>query len=298
MATITTSAPAPGLSALPTASGRAGLRGALLSEWTKIRSVRSTYWTLIALVLVSIGLGAAISAGAAGELNLHPQHKIGFDPTQVSLFAFFELGQLVIAVLGAMVITSEYSTGMIRTSLTAQPRRATVFAAKALVFGAIALVVSFVISFVAFFLGQALFASTGIGATLSEPHVLQAVIGSALIVALVAMFSFGLGAIFRHTAASITTAIGVMFVLPIIIHIMPDSWQQEIIRWLPSSAGEVLTTTVGAPPPYHFAPWGQFAVTAAWAVAAVVAGAILFRKRDALYPRGPSPLSTPGSGGK
>src|SRR5215471_9317790 len=89
-----------------------------------------------------------------------------------------------------------------------------------------------------------------------------------------------------------------MFVLPIIISIMPDSWRQEIVRWLPSSAGEVLTTTVGAPPPYHFAPWGQFAVTAVWAVAAVVAGAILFRKRDALYPRGPSPLSTPGKGGR
>src|SRR5262249_34296196 len=113
MATVTTAAEAPPLSALPPASGRAGLMGAMRSEWTKIRSVRSTYWTLIALVLVSVGLGAAISAGAASTLNAHPAQKTGFDPTQISLFAFFELGQLVIAVLGAMVITSEYSTGMI-----------------------------------------------------------------------------------------------------------------------------------------------------------------------------------------
>lgn len=282
MATVTTPAgPALGLSALPPATGKAGLAGAVRSEWTKIRSVRSTYWTLIALVLVSIGLGAAISAGAAGDLHAHPGDKAGFDPTQVSLFAFFELGQLVIAVLGALVMTSEYSTGMIRTSLTVQPRRGTIFAAKAVVFGAIALVVSFVVSFVAFFLGQAVLASTGIGATLSEPHVLQAVIGSALLVALAAMFSFGLGAIFRHTAATITTAIGIMFVLPIIVQIMPDSWRQEIIRWLPSSAGEVLTTTVGTLPPHHFAPWGQFGVTVAYAVAALAIGAFLFRKRDA-----------------
>src|SRR5579862_8886811 len=107
MATMTT-AVAPSLSV---ASGRAGFAGAVRSEWTKIRSVRSTYWTLIALVLISIGLGAAISAGASSELISHPERKIGFDPTQISLFAFFELGQLVIAVLGAMVITSEYSTG-------------------------------------------------------------------------------------------------------------------------------------------------------------------------------------------
>jgi len=269
------------LSALPPASGRAGLAGALRSEWTKIRSVRSTYWTLIALLVVSIGLGAAISAGAANELTLHPFRKEGFDPTQVSLFAFFEIGQLVIAVLGAMVITSEYSTGMIRTSLTVQPRRGVFYAAKALVFGAVALVISFFTSFVAFFLGQALFASTGIGATLSQPHVLQAVIGGALLVALVAMLAYGLGGIFRHTAATITTAIGIMFVLPIIVNIMPDSWRQDIVRWLPSSAGEVLTTTVGQAPPYHFAAWGQFAVTAAYAVAALVAGGILFSKRDA-----------------
>ena len=281
MATVTTSAEAPALSALPPASGRAGLVGAMRSEWTKIRSVRSTYWTLIALVVVSVGLGAAISAGAASELNAHPLHKVGFDPTQISLFAFFELGQLVIAVLGAMVITSEYSTGMIRTSLTSQPRRGTVYAAKAVVFGLIALVVSLVVSFLAFFLGQALLSSTGVAATLSQPRVLQAVVGSALLVALVAMFSFGLGAIFRHTAAAITTAIGVVFVLPIIVNIMPESWQQDIVRWLPSSAGEVLTTTVGSPPPHYFSPWGQFGVTAAYAAAALIIGFIVLRKRDA-----------------
>jgi len=123
----TTTAPSLKLSTLPPATGRAGLPGALRSEFTKLRSVRSTYWTLLALVVVSIGIGAAISAGSANQPHSPGD---GFDATQVSLIAFFELGQLVIAVLGALTITSEYSTGMIRTSLTAMPRRGTVYAPR------------------------------------------------------------------------------------------------------------------------------------------------------------------------
>src|SRR5215469_491261 len=159
MATVTTSAPAPGLSPLAPAKGRAGFAGAVRSEWTKLRSVRSTYWTLIALLLLSIGIGALISWAAANHLNAHPGDKAGFDPTQTSLFLFLQLGQLVITVLGALAITSEYSTGMIRTSLTMQPRRGAVYAAKVAVFGLVTLVISFFTSFVAFFVGQALMAS-------------------------------------------------------------------------------------------------------------------------------------------
>jgi ABC-2 type transport system permease protein len=266
---------------LPPATGRAGLVGALRSEWTKIRSVRSTYWTLISFLLVSIGLGAAISAAAASDLNAHQAHKDGFDATAVSLFLFFYLGELVIAVLGAMVITSEYSTGMIRTSLTVQPRRGVLYAAKALVFAAVALVISLVTAFIAFFVAQALFSGTGVSATLSTPHALQAVIGGALLVSLAAMFAYGLGGILRHTAAAVATSIGVLFVLPIIVSLLPESWRQDIVRWLPTSAGEVMLQTVGTPPPHHFSVWAQFAVTAAWALAAVIAGGILFRQRDA-----------------
>src|ERR1700683_2289014 len=154
MATTTT--PNLRLSARPPAAGRAGLKGALASEFTKLRSVRSTYWTLGALFFVSVGLGIAITAGTAANFANNPGNKAGFDATQASLGAFFELGQLIIAVLGAMVITSEYSTGMVRTSLTAQPRRGVVYAAKAIVFTSVTLVISVVTSFIAFFLGQAL----------------------------------------------------------------------------------------------------------------------------------------------
>jgi hypothetical protein len=280
--TTTTADIAPKAAALPPAKGKAGIGGAIASEWTKIRTVRSTYWTLIALIIVAVGLGAAISAGAASELNAHPAHKLGFDTTQVSLFAFLELGQLIIAVLGALVITAEYSTGMIRTSLTVQPRRPVVYAAKALVFAVVAVVVSLVISFVAFFIGQALLSSTGISASLSDPYVLRAIVGGALYVSLAGMLAFGVGAILRHTAGAITITIAALFVIPIIANVLPDTWHADVIRWLPSSAAEILTTTVGPQStPHLFAPWTQFGVTAGYAVVVLIVGAILFRKRDA-----------------
>jgi ABC-2 type transport system permease protein len=164
MATSTT--PNLRLSSLPPAHGRAGLGGAIASEFTKLRSVRSTYWTLGALFIVSVGLAVAITAGSAANFANNPGNKAGFDATQTSLGAFFEIGQLIIAVIGAMVITSEYSTGMIRTSLTAQPRRGVVYAAKAIAFTSVTLVISIVTSFIAFFAGQAMLSGKGVAASL------------------------------------------------------------------------------------------------------------------------------------
>ena len=276
----TTTVPSLKLSTLPPATGRAGLPGALRSEFTKLRSVRSTYWTLLALVVVSIGIGAAISAGSANQPHSPGD---GFDATQVSLIAFFELGQLVIAVLGALAITSEYSTGMIRTSLTAMPRRGTVYAAKAAVFGAVALVVSLVTSFLAFFVGQAILHGT-VHATLSQPDVLRAIVGSALFVTVVGLIAFGVGAIIRHSAGAITTVIGMMFIIPIIVQVLPQTWRYDLIRFLPDSAGRVISITVmpsGGEVYHMWSAWPQFAVTAVYAVVLLAIGAYLFRKRDA-----------------
>ena len=276
----TTTVPSLKLSTLPPATGRAGLPGALRSEFTKLRSVRSTYWTLLALVVVSIGIGAAISAGSANQPHSPGD---GFDATQVSLIAFFELGQLVIAVLGALTITSEYSTGMIRTSLTAMPRRGTVYAAKAAVFGAVALVVSLVTSFLAFFVGQAILHGT-VHATLSQQDVLRAIVGSALFVTVVGLIAFGVGAIIRHSAGAITTVIGMMFIIPIIVQVLPQTWRYDLIRFLPDSAGRVISITVmpsGGEVYHMWSAWPQFAVTAVYAVVLLAIGAYLFRKRDA-----------------
>src|SRR5579872_5450664 len=267
MATTTT--PGTLLPSLPAATGRAGLRGAIASEFTKIRSVRSTYWTLAALLLVSIGIGAAITGGSAANFSHNPGNKAGFDATQTSLVAFFEIGQLIIAVIAALAITSEYSTGMIRTSLTAQPRRGRVYAAKAIVLTSLALIVSLLTSFIAFFVGQALLSSGGVSASLFHSvtiprnanvtcpqqgpgggggglppgckvvfsgtdvihpsAVLLAIIGCALFVTLVAILAFGIGAIVRHTAGAIAIAIAALFIIPVLEQALAAP-QQQVLR--------------------------------------------------------------------
>ena len=270
------------LSPLPGQAGRAGIAGTLRSEFTKIRSVRSTYWTLFALFVVSVGLGAAITGETAANWSkMSVLERATFDPTQDSLVGLLFLGQLVIVVLGALTLTSEYSTGMIRTSLSAMPRRGMFYGAKAAVLAATTLTAALVISFVTFFVGQALLGSTNEAATLSQPHVVRAVIGSALYVALCGLFAYGIGAILRHTAGAITTAIGILFVLPIIVNFLPHAWNIEVTRWLPSAAGTAISATKVTAHPHMFPPWGEFAVIGAYTLALLIAGAILFRSRDA-----------------
>ena len=282
MATMTT--PNTLLTSLPPATGRAGLRGAIASEFTKIRSVRSTYWTLAALLVVSIGIGAAITGGSAANFSHNLANKAGFDATQTSLVAFFEIGQLIIAVIAALAITSEYSTGMIRTSLTAQPRRGTVYAAKAIVLTSLTLIVSLVTSFIAFFVGQALLSSSGVSASLfhsvtipqnanvtcpqkglgggggglppgckvvfsgtyviSPSTVLLAIIGCALFVTLVAILAFGIGALVRHTAGAIAIAIAALFIIPVLEQALPNQWRWDIMRFLPDAANRVVSVTI------------------------------------------------------
>src|SRR5215831_9416775 len=227
----------------------AGFGGAVRSEITKIRSVRSTYWTLLALVVVTIGLGAIACAGAAS----HPQEidRASFDAVQNSLGGLY-VAQLVIAVLGALTITSEYSTGMIRTSLAVQPRRGTVFAAKALVFAAVSLVTGLVASFASFFLGQALMSGHHLSVTLGDPNVLRAVIGGALFLTACGMLAYGLGAILRHTAAAISAAIGLLFVLTVLVQFLPMSWQDHVNKWLPALAGSQIWATKASPGAHQF----------------------------------------------
>jgi ABC-2 type transport system permease protein len=301
------------LSALPPATGRAGLRGVLASEFTKLRSVRSTYFTIAALMILSVGISALIGFGQASNIHNNPWNKAGTDATQLSLGFFFYIGQLIIAVIGAMIITSEYSTGMIRTSLTAMPRRGTVYLGKLIVLTVVTLVVSLVTSFLSFFVGQAALSGSGVSASLfhsttipanvnmSPPPngngppnytfigtdvihastVLQAIVGTALFVTLVALIAFGLGAIIRHTAGAITSTIGLMFVLFIVIQLLPDNWRYDIMRFFPDEAGRVISVTVGSANPHLWSAWPQLLVTVAWAAVLIGVGGYLFRKRDA-----------------
>jgi ABC-2 type transport system permease protein len=315
MTTMTTAAPAVG--AVP--RGRAGFLGAMRSEFTKIRSVRSTYWTLLALVVASVGISAAVSWGRSGQPDriLHGgggpggpgavvsgqgSHALRIAAAQaaanvhanaasISLFGLL-IGQLIIVVLGALVITSEYSTGMIRTSLSAMPRRGTVFAAKGVVFGLVGLVVGLVTTFLSFFVGQAILGTGNailpghtLSTALGAPGVLQAVIGGGLFLAVTGLLSFGLGAILRHTAGAVSAGIGLMFVLMILTNFLPgppSGWfgQADIDKWIPFFAGSHIwqSQLVGVNP---FSPWVGFAVFCIYAAVAIAGGLFAFLRRDA-----------------
>ena len=276
--TTTQMAQAPRQRLLPPETGRASFADALRSEFTKIRSTRSTYWTLLALIVVCIGIGALASAGTASHPNGISAAQ--FDATQQSLAGLY-VGQLVIAALGALTITSEYSTGMIRTSLAVQPRRGVVFAAKGVVFAVVTLVTGLITSFGSFFVGQAILSSAHLSATLGQPNVLRAVIGGALFLTACGMLAYGLGAILRHTAAAISAAIGLLFVLTVLVQFLPHSWQNSVDKWMPALAGSQIWTTKVTGGAHQFPAWGGFAVLAGWAAVAIVVGLFLFRTRDA-----------------
>jgi ABC-2 type transport system permease protein len=264
------------LSALPPNVGNASLAGALRSEFTKIRSVRSTYWTLLGMIVVSIGFGI-LASYAATRNNQGP----GFDPTAQSLGGLY-ISQLIIAALGVLVITSEYSTRMIGTTLTALPRRGTVIAAKMIVFAVVAFVSSLIICFASFWAGQAIMSSHHIGTTLSQPGVLRAVIGGALFLTACGLLAFGIGLLLRHTAGAISTVVALLFVVSILIHLLPDTWQVHVDKWMPAIAGSQIWSVVPSAGRFpNFAPWTGFAVLCGYAAIAIAAGVILFRRRNA-----------------
>ena len=274
----TTTGPAAGVALdLPRAAGRVTFAGALRSEFTKIRSVRSTYWTLLAMFVVVVGFGALVSTGAA-----HGPHGPEFDPTRQSLAGLY-IGQLIIGVLGVLVISSEYATGMISTTLTTNPHRGVMIAAKGVVFTLVALATSLVTSFAAFFLGQALMSSDHISTTIGSPNVLRAVIGGALFLTACGVLAFGLGLLIRHTAGAIGAMAGLLFVVTILVNFLPQSWQNHIDRWIPALAGGQLWMTKSRPPgsTAMFGPWTSFAILCGYAAITVTAAVILFRKRDA-----------------
>jgi len=278
MTTATTSALG-GLTSLPPASGRAGFGGALRSEWTKIRSLRSTMWTLGCAIVVTIGLGVLANWGRAHGDDASAARLAQEDLTQRTLFGII-FGQLVMVVFGALAITGEYATGMIRTSLTVQPRRAPVFWAKLLVVTALAFVVGEIISFTSFLISSSFWRAKGISLSLSSPHAMQAVVGGGLYLAGSAVLAFGLGAILRHTAGAITAGVGLLFVATILANFLPQTWQNHFDKWLPfNSGGQVWATqhVVGT----DLGAWSGFLVFMIYGAVFVALGSYLFRKRDA-----------------
>jgi ABC-2 type transport system permease protein len=267
--------------AVPPASRRPGFAGTLRSEFTKIRSVRSTYFTLIAFFVAGVAFSVAATAGNVA--NWSHTYKPGFDATATSLNGAIYLGELVIVVIGSLVITSEYGTRMMATSLTAMPRRPVLYGAKAAVLIIITAVIALITTLTSFFVGQAILGPAHEGASITNPGALRAVLLTTVFVVCCALMAFGLGAIIRHTAGAITTLFGAVFLIPALAHALPNSWFFEIARWLPGgdALGPIVATKPQPGPNYLYGPYGQLAVFAGYAVVLVVIGALMFRRRDA-----------------
>ncbi len=251
----------------------------LRSEWTKLRSVRPTFWALAVTVVLGTGLGAAISAAAAhGYASSSASGKLSWDPTEVSTSGM-AIASLAIAVLGVLFISSEYSSGMIRASLIAVPRRGRVLAAKSLVFAGVTFVVGEATSFTAFFAGQALISGHAPTAALGDPGVARAVTGAGLILTALAVLSVATGALLRHPAAGIAAMIAVLFVLPGIAQALPDSWRNPVTEFWPTQAGgQIASVHVAA---HSLPPWPGFSVMCLFTAIVYATAWTLLDRRDA-----------------
>jgi ABC-2 type transport system permease protein len=274
---VTRPVQAPGL---PTVRHATGLRvtqsRVVLSEWTKFRSLRSTVYTLLAAVVFMVGLGALFSAITANQPGgLEPGQSAVSTSLSGTIFA-----QLAIGVLGVLLISGEYSTGMIRSSLTVVPRRLPVLWGKIAVFTGVVFLTTLIASLAAFFVGQLLFSGQHLDASLSDPDALRSVVGSALYLTVAGVTALALGALLRNTAAAITTFVAVFFVIPPLTLLLPASLTDQFVQYLPSNAGSVIMGA-GFGVAHPLAPWTGFAVLCGYAVVLIGFAGWRLRRVDA-----------------
>jgi len=279
---VTAAAPARPDSAPTAGARRPGFGNLLLSEWTKLRSVRSTVWSLILLVVLTLGITILITAITSAQWN-----KIGaaarlqllVDPVSGILSAGLQFGQLTVIVLGVLVISSEYSTGAIRASLLAVPRRLPMLAAKGAVFAAVVLVLGEVVMYASFFIGAAILHSH-VPVSLGGPNVARAVTGGGLYLAVLGLFAMAIGTIVRHTAGAITGVIAFVVVLEPLSQLIPGTWGRHIHDYLPTSAGRLIIQT-SQHSDQVLSAWQGFGVFCLWTAVLLVAAGVLLNRRDA-----------------
>lgn len=252
-------------------------RRVLASEWIKMRSLRSTVLTLLAAVLALVALACLIGwATNAHWSDMRPEERLAFNPVDRSLGGV-NLAQLAIGVLGVLLVTGEYATGMIRATFAAAPRRLPVLWAKAGLYAVVTFVLMLVSAFIAFNLGQHFLASHG--TTLAAPHAWRAIIGVAGYLTLVGVLAVAFGFLIRSTAGGIATLFALLLVLPGIGQLLPASWQTHTLPYLPSNAGASMFsahTETGA-----LSPGTGLLVLCIWVVVALTAAAVVLRRRDA-----------------
>lgn len=265
--------------AAPYEKPRGILPYALSAEWTKLWTLRSTYWTLLAAVVIVVGAAALYCAQVAAQWNdLDPQFRASFSAVSMSLNGIFP-GQLAIAALGVLVVSGEYGTGMIRSTLTATPQRLRALGAKALVFAVVAFTVGELAAFLAFFTGQAFFATQGLATSLGEEGVLRAVIGGGLYLTAGGVFGLAFGALVRNTAGAITATIATLFFPALLATLLPADTGATLLQYVTSNAGTQIMQPHDLP--NVLAPWVGYGVFWAWVAAIALVAAVLLVRRDA-----------------
>lgn len=249
----------------------------LASEWVKMRSLRSTWLTLAGAVLAVVVIGTVIGyATEAHWSSFGADERARFEPISRSLVGV-NLAQLIVGVLGVLLITGEYATGMVRATFSAVPRRLPVLTAKAVLYAVVLYPVLLAATFAAFLLGQQGLASHG--TTLSAPHALRAVLGAAAYLDLVGLLALALGFIVRSTAGGIATLVGLLLVLPGIGQALPQSWRENIVPYLPSQAGGALYIPKPEDPgSLHY--WAGGGVLCLWVLSALVIAGLVLKRRD------------------
>jgi ABC-2 type transport system permease protein len=256
-----------------------GFSDVLRAEWTKARSVPSTMWTLLVVTVLGIGLSALISAVAANHYAKSSlSDKLTWDPTSISN-AGFGIAQLAIGVLGILLITSEYSSGSIRSTLAAVPRRGRLLAAKGVVILVLSFVVVEILAFVAFFIGQALISGHAPTATLGQSGVVRSLIGAGLYGALLGMMGLALGTIIRSAAGAIAVMVAILYVLPGIAAALPASIEHTVQEYWPTQAGSEITTVVRTS--NTLSPWVGFGVFLLFVAVLSGLAFTLLNRRDA-----------------
>lgn len=266
----------------PAIEGRAGFGNVISSEWMKIRTVRSTFWTLITLFAGSALISLLICLAAADQYakDLAAGKP---DAPDIVLTGLVFIGQIAAYVLGVMTISAEYSTGGIRTTLTAMPRRVEILVAKAVLLAVMVFVIGLATAFLCFFLGNIPLDAKNVGVTLSYPGATRGVFGSALYLAGLAVFGLAMGFLLRHTAGAITIGLAVIFIIGNLVQLIPGSVGRWLYKVMPGNAGSQVTTfgDTSRNPDKAFAPWTGFAVFLIEVAVLLIVGAILFERRDA-----------------
>jgi ABC-2 type transport system permease protein len=273
----TTTMPQPRTSSLP--AGGATLPRVIRSEWTKLWSLRSTWWTLLIAFVVTIGFATLLSWAASSQYDkMNAEDRATLDVTNLAMVGV-AFGQLAFAVLGALVVASEYSTGGIKTTLVAVPNRVRVLLSKVIVFSIVSWLVGTVAAFISFFVSMTFWSSHDLAASLSDPGVLRAVFGAGLIALASGLLGLALGALIRHTAGSITTAVALLFVVPPLTQLLPGKWGNDISDRFTTNAGQHITEVLQRPGQMH--PWTGYFWLLAECVIPLLVGAWLMRRRDA-----------------